>query len=210
MKYKDWMVCNGLFTQFQKVPLHWFNMDVHKLTAQKLTSQFLEKFRVLCISFLSVYTRQVLCFPLEGQWRESFTSDLLSFGLKWTWSTLGNATAVTFSPCDWNQIVEENLPEFLVCHLSTTWLVDKKRIEASHVCEVEKQFLNPLPSSPGCSLTAHHSVSLVHKPLIGTVVFYYSRCESMASFISGIAFNWGRVHVCEDVHIASVFPANSP
>ena len=75
---------------------------------------------------------------------------------------------------------------------------------------MKKQFLGPLPCSAGNSIAVDHSVQLVHKPHVHIVVFYNMRSDSLARFLGEISFNKGSVHVCQNAHILSVFPANGP
>jgi hypothetical protein len=56
------------------------------------------------------------------------------------------------------QIAQKNLPEFFVCHVPTTGLVDKKSSQYDHDCQMENQLSGPLPCSPENSIAVGHPV----------------------------------------------------
>ena len=107
-----------------------------------------------------------------------------------------------------NQFANEIFKEIFMPHFAATWLVYKNCVQNIHVCKVEKQFLGPLPCSESKSVAVDHSVWLVHKPHVCILVFYNTRFKSLARFVGEISFNRGSVHVCQNVHIPLVFPAN--
>ena len=131
-------------------------------------------------------------------------------GRSWTWSAPWNATSCHILLLRMeDQFTNENFTEMFVRHFATTRLEYKKCVKNGHVCKVKKQFSDPLPSSADNSIAVDHSVWLVTRPHVCIVVFCM-RFDSLARFVGEISFNRGSMHVCHNVHILPVFPANSP
>ena len=63
-------------------------------------SHLLQKYSVLRVCFFSEHTRHRLCFPLEGQCCECFTSKQLSWDANGLGLTLETPLAVTFPSCE--------------------------------------------------------------------------------------------------------------
>jgi hypothetical protein len=83
---------------------HRFTRVCHFLkqsTIHRPTSHFLQKYSVLHVCFFSEHTRHRLCFPLEGQCFECFTSNRRSWDANGLGLPLEMPLAVTFSSCYW-------------------------------------------------------------------------------------------------------------
>jgi hypothetical protein len=163
-----------------------------------------------CLLFQHPHTAP-LWFSLLGQYWECFTSSRLSWDANGLGLSLDMLLAGTLSSCKWTinsrmgtsrKVLWVTLPPHDLLTRNMSRMVMSVRWK--------KQFLSPLPSSLGSSVAVHHSVWLVHKPHVSTVVFYCTRFDSMALSIGKIVFNRRNVHACESGHITPVFPASSP
>ena len=105
-----------------------------------------------------------------------------------------------------NQIKKENFPETFLFHFTTTCCMEQKGIEDGHTCQVAKQFVTPLPRSPGNSATIHHPVRFVHISHVSVIVLYFTRFDCMARIVAEIAFHWRSVHICENIDVAFILP----
>ena len=92
------------FVQWQStlpcLAIHRFTRVCHfsnQLTMHRLMSHLLQKYSMLCVCFFSKYTRHRLCFPLEGECCECFTSKQLSWDENGLGLPLETPLAVTFS-----------------------------------------------------------------------------------------------------------------
>jgi hypothetical protein len=102
------MICIGLRHNSQRCSLrpvtHRFIGVCHfskQSPIHRPTPHFLQKYSVLRVHFFSEHTRDRLCFPLEGQCSECFTSNRLSWEANGLGLPLEMSLAVTFSSCDW-------------------------------------------------------------------------------------------------------------
>jgi hypothetical protein len=101
-------ICVGLCHNSHRCCLcpvtHKFTCVCHfskQSTIHRLMSHFLQKYSVLCVCFFSEHMRHCLCFPLEGQCFECFTSNRLSWDANGLGLPLEMPLAVTFSSRDW-------------------------------------------------------------------------------------------------------------
>ena len=175
-----------------------------QFTMHRPTSHFLQKYSVLRVCLCSEHTRHRRCFPLEGQCCECFTSSRLSWDTTELGLPLEMPLAVTFSSCEWIINSRTRISRKFLCVILPPHDLCIRNAFRMVMSISEKTVSWPT------SIAVDHSVWLVHKPHVCIIVFYNTRFDSLAGFLGEISFNRGSVHVCQNVHILSVFPANSP
>ena len=150
----------------------------------------------------------MMLFPFWGPMLGMFHFQVTYLGYRCTrspsrYATCSHIILVGFH----NQITNENLLEPFVCHFTTTCFMEQEGIEDGHIYQVEKQFLSPLPCSPGNSVTIHHPIRFVHISHVSIIVLYYMKCYCTARFVAEIAFHWRSMHICENTDITFILPA---
>ena len=132
-------------------------------------------------SYVLHCTHTAMTFPFWGPMLGMFHFQATYLGYRWTRSPSRYATCSPILLMGFrNQITNKNLPEPFVCHFTTTCFMEQEGNEDGHIHQVEKQFLSPLPCSPGNSVTIHHPIQFVHISHVSTVVLYYTRFDCTA------------------------------
>src|SRR5215469_12837570 len=86
-----------------RLATHRFTCVCHfskQFTTHRPTSHLLQKYSVVRVCFFSEHTRHRLCFPLEGQCCECFTSKRLRWNANGLGLPLQTPLAVAFSSCE--------------------------------------------------------------------------------------------------------------
>jgi hypothetical protein len=163
-------ICVGLRHNIERCSLMSSDSGSHAYDTFRSSSLYTDHHHISCRNTATL--RHCLCFPLEDQCFECFTSNRLSWDAIALGLPLEMPLTVTFSSCKWmiNLWIRTSW-KFLWVILPPHDLRVRNLLSMVMSERWKNRFLRPLLCSLGSSVALHRSGWLVHKPHVGIAVF---------------------------------------